>query len=280
MENSFNNLISPATSVTVLLPTNPNLDQVAAGLSLYLALKDKKEINISCPSPMIVEFNRLVGIDKISSELGNKNLTIRFSNYEATDIERVSYDIENGQFKLTVIPKPGFVSPKQDQVEMSYSGTSGGTVVIIGGETDASFPALSSKDLVDAKVIHVGVKALPGNSEHSVMSFARPASSICEIVYTLISETDTKIDSDIATNLLAGIESVSNGFSSDGVSAETFEIVAHLLRLGGQRLLKNQFTQQGGPIIGEQLYTNEPEKKEQTPQEWLTPKVYKGTSIS
>ncbi len=280
MDNSFNNLITGSASITILLPINPNLDQVAAGLSFYLALKDKKEITVSCQTPMIVEFNRLIGIDKISSELGNKNLTIRFSNYEATDIERVSYDIENGQFKLTVIPKPGLASPKKEQVEMSYSGVSGDTVIIMGGESDASFPMLSSKDLAGAKIIHVGTKALISTGDHSVMSFARPASSVCEITYTLLSEAGAQIDSDVATNLLAGIESTSEGFKSEGVSAETFEIVAHLLRSGGQRLFRNMANAQSGPTIGEQLYTNEPEQKEKAPQSWLEPKVYKGTSIS
>lgn len=283
MENSFKNLIEESKSILILLPGNPNLDQVASGLSLYLGLKDKKDISISCPTPMVVEFNRLVGVDKISPEAGNKNLVIKFKDYQANDIERVSYDIENGQFKLSVIPKPGLVSPKKDQLEISYSGVAGDTIILIGGTSQGDFPALSSKEANDAKIIHVGKNALQADGGKSILSFARPGSSVSEICYSLISEVG-QIDSDIATNLLAGIEDTSENFAADGVTAETFEIVAHLIRSGGKRpskVVPESFPQ--GALPGHALFGPEfPEEKEDkgAPDDWLQPKVYKGTSIS
>lgn len=284
MENSFKNLIDSAKSVLILLPVNPNLDQVAGALSLYLGLRDKKDVTVSCPSPMVVEFNRLVGIDKISSDLGNKNLTLKFNDYQASDIERVSYDIENGQFKLTVIPKPGVASPKKEQVEISYSGVSGDTIILVGGESQESFPALASKDTLNAKLLHIGTKALP-STEKSVLSFARPGSSISEIVYPLINEVGANLDSDVATNLLAGIEDGGKGFSGDQVTAETFETVAHLLRAGGKRPVKitpEEFP--GGMPLSSFMQVEpggeQPQQDQPAPNDWLEPKVFKGTSVS
>src|SRR3989304_7803894 len=150
MENSFASLIDSAKSVLVLMPSKPYFDQVAAALSFYLAIKDKKEAAIVCPSPMIVEFNRLVGVNKISTEAGNKNLVMRFAGYKASDIEKVSYDVENGEFRLTVVPKTGFVSPKKEQIELSYSGISADTIILVGGANESHFPALSAKDLGQA----------------------------------------------------------------------------------------------------------------------------------
>ncbi|MEK7111768.1 MAG: hypothetical protein AAB875_00410, partial [Patescibacteria group bacterium] len=92
-ENPLGSLIESSRSILILLPTKPYFDQVAAGLALYLALRETKETIIASPSPMLVEFNRLVGVNKVTLELGNKNLSIRFSNYRANDIEKVSYDI-------------------------------------------------------------------------------------------------------------------------------------------------------------------------------------------
>ena len=105
MENSFSSLVDSSASILILLPTKPYFDQVAAGLGLFLSLRDRKETQISCPSPVTVEFHRLVGVNKITSEVGNKNLTIKFVNYNPQDIERVSADIENNEFKLIVIGK-------------------------------------------------------------------------------------------------------------------------------------------------------------------------------
>src|SRR3989344_5373161 len=103
MEKSFKSVIDAASSVLILLPKNPTFDQVAAALSLYLAIEGKKDVTISCPTQMRVEYNRLVGINKISDEVGSKNLVLKFSDYPAENIERVSYDIENQQFRLSVI---------------------------------------------------------------------------------------------------------------------------------------------------------------------------------
>src|SRR3989344_5464028 len=174
MDNSFKNLIDGTGSILVLLPANPSFDDVASGLSLLLSLKGNKDVNISCPTPMVVEYNRLVGVNKVSNELGNKNLVIKFVDYNARDVERVSADIENNEFYLTVIPKPGTTSPKKEEVTLAFSGVASDTVLMIGGSSDSDFPSLSSKDLATAKLIHVGVKTL-NLTGRQVMSFARPA---------------------------------------------------------------------------------------------------------
>lgn len=265
-ENSFGSIIDSSRSMLILLPLKPYFDQVAAGLALYLTLRESKDTAITCPSPMLVEFNRLVGVNKVSSELGNKNLTIRFTNYKASDIEKVSYDIENGEFKLTVVPKVGLASPKKEQVVFEYSGLSADTIVLIGGADETHFPALSSKDLAGSRIIHVGTRALSLPNE-KVMSFATPASSISELVATLINQSGLRLDQDTATNLLMGIEEGSRDFKGPDVTPETFEIVAQLLRAGGQRMPKEKIEV-------------EIEKKEEAPKDWLEPKIYKGTSIS
>ena len=280
MDNSFGSIIDSANSVLILLPTKPFFDQVAAGLSLYLSLREKKDVSISCPSPMVVEFNRLVGVNKITQELGNKNLVVKLVDYPAENIERVSYDIENSEFRLTIIPKPGFPSPKKEQASLGYSGVSADTVILIGGANKSHFPAIeSSKELAGAKIVHIGTRALSASPETGILSFARPASSCSEIVADLIKESGLALDVDTATNLLAGIEEGSNKFSSSEVVASTFQAVADLMKVGGIR--KQGFSGQRetfppGSIPGEKIA----EEKKEAPKDWLEPKIYKGSSIS
>ena len=278
-ENSLGSIIDSSRSILILLPLKPYFDQVAAGLALYLVLRETKDTAVTCPSPMLVEFNHLVGVNKVTAELGNKNLTIRFANYKANDIEKVSYDIENGEFRLTVVPKPGFVSPKKEQVVFEYSGLSAETIILIGGVNDTHFPALSSKDLEGSRIIHVGTRTLSLSGEKG-MSFAAPASSISELVATLINQSGLRLDQDTATNLIMGIEEGSQDFKGPDVTPETFEIVAQLLRAGGQRMPKERIEKKSypaGAIPGQEV---EIEKKEEAPKDWLEPKIYKGTSIS
>lgn len=271
MNSSFNSIIESDDSFLILLPKKPFFDQVAAGLGLFLSLRNKKETTISCPSPMVVEFNRLVGVNKISSELGSKNLTIKFSDYDANNIERVSYDIENKEFCLTVIPKPGATSPRKEQIRFSHSGVSADTVLLVGGANENHFPNLASRDLAGMKIVHIGIRALSSSSGKNIISLARPASSVSELVATLIKESGMSLDVDIATNLLMGIEEASDNFSSSEVTANTFEIVAELMRAGGQR--RPQVIQTRGAFPPE-------EQKKEAPKDWLEPKIYKGTTIS
>lgn len=317
MENSFKSIIDKSGSVLILLPTEPYFDQVAAGLSLYLSLRSTKDVQIYSPNPMTVEFNRLIGVNKVTGELGDKNLIIRFIDYRAEDVDRVSCDIEDGQFKLTVVPKPSVPPPTKDQVEISYAGISADTVIMIGGANDSHFPALSSQELVGANIVHIGVRDITMSSDKNYISFARPASSVCEIVFELLSESQFPIDVDIATNLIMGIEEASQNFRSEGVTANTFFIMGELIRLGGRRLppapaptafppgaIPGQFVakpvqtpvarqdqkeppsgspqSQTEPLEGEQDQESDTGEidEEEAPLDWLEPKIYKGTSIS
>lgn len=305
MDNSFTQLLDAASSVLIILPTKPYFDQVAAGLSLYLSLHDKKTVSISCPSPMMVGFNRLIGVNKIVSELGNKNLTIKFAGYDATNIEKVSYDIENGEFRLTVVPKVGFGAPQKEQLDLSYAGLSADLVILVGGANDTHFPILNSPDFTVSKIAHIGTRVLTTNRE--VMSLSKPGSSTSEIIAELIKSSELPIDPDIATNLIMGIEEGSSHFESVEVRPETFEMFAFLLRNGGKRQPKTRLSpmnfppgsipgmplrmpkmaipQQPTPTFDEQYNpdpegTNEAEQDLDAPDDWLQPKVFKGAAIS
>ncbi|HUC94434.1 MAG TPA: hypothetical protein VMR19_00315 [Candidatus Saccharimonadales bacterium] len=309
MENSLLTLIDSAASVLVVLPSKPYFDQVAAGLSLYLSIHDRKEASIFCPSPMMVGFNRLIGVNKISAELGSKNLEIKFAGYDATNIDKVSYDIDNGEFKLTVVPKAGLAAPQKEQVAVSYAGVSADLVILVGGANDSHFPILSSSELSSAKIMHIGTRVL--DSKREIMSFAKPGATTSELVANLIKENGLIMDADTSTNLVMGIEEGSMNFTSSEATPETFETFAYLLRNGGQRMPKIKLSPIGfppgaiptkpfrvsvpqpmasGPAVQQMPITNpDPvaehvENKEEIienpPDDWLQPKIYKGTSVS
>ena len=321
MQDSFKTLIESAQDVLVLLPSKPNTDQVASGLSLYLSLTSiQKAVSISCPVDMTTEFSRLVGVDRISKDLGNKNLVIKFINYEAEDIDKVKADVENNVFTLTAIPKVGKKSPTKEQLEVSYSGGTSELVILIGGGNDSHFPTLANAEFKNSKLIHIGTKLLEvQTNDIEVLSFAAPASSVSELTASLIKESGFSVDSDIATNLLAWIEDRSNNFQSQDVTATTFEIFAELLKLGGKRMQKlslpvnfpkgsiptrpfsmpqtaktfiNQKQEENKVVTNNILQKTEevvgtmtPEEAEKElefdiPPSWSEPKIFTGTSVS
>lgn len=234
---TFVSLVNSAKSILIVLPTNPNFDQTAAGISLFMSLKKIKPVSIYSPSPMTVQFNRLISVDKVSQEIGNKNMIIRFTGYDAKNIEKVSCDvIENDICQLTVVPVEGAASPSKEQAAIGYAGVSADMVIIISGENESHFPIISQQELMDSNVIHIGIKQISLATKKNYLSFTRIGSSVSEVVYGLIRENQMFIDSDIATNLLMGIEEIAGeNFTGEGISAETFYSVADLMQYGAKR---------------------------------------------
>jgi len=311
MQESYKTIIDSAQSILILIPEKPSFDQVAAALSLYLSLSSDKSVSVVCPVLPTVEYNRLVGVNKITQDVGNKNLVIKFLGYKADDIERVSYDIENREFRLTVIPKPGITAPEKGQVDLSYSGISSDLVILVGGENESNFPALSNQELVGAKIVYIGNKQFTSDKSRNVVSFAGDSASISEMVAYFINETQLKADSDVATNLLMGIEDGTQNFMDGKTNAQTFQLIASLMQLGGKRIgqqqpLRAQDFPQGSipdakanPVQQatqtQQVAANLNEKTEETPiqaktdnaldednapKDWFEPKIYKGTSVN
>lgn len=300
MDNSFRGVIDSAKELLILLPNRADLDTVAAGLALYLSLSQEKTTIISSTQPMTVEYNRLVGVDKIKNELGGKNLTVKLVDYPAKNVEKVSYDIINEEFRLMVVPKEGVNPPGADQVQLTYSGVSAGTVILVGGNSEEDFTPLSSDELAKAKIVHLGTKELQLSKDRGILSFARPASSLSELIASLIKETGYKMDTDIATNLFAGLQKATNNMAGNNVGADTYEIAAYLMRNGAKKELPEalpRFPFPGGqlpPNFGQQMpfrpaapalqqRPQEEVEDEPTPPDWLQPKIFtgnKGTSVS
>lgn len=278
----FQDVLARSSSVLVVLPQNPDLDTVAAGLSLYLALTNYgKSTSVFCPSDMLVEFNRLVGVDRVSRELGEKNLTITLREYPADNIDRVSYNIEKGQMELTIIPKNQVNAPTPEQVVGKLGGMSADTAILIGNVTRESLGdgAYQELEKVPQKVQIAQRMSAPaprplGQAGGRPVEIIDPAaSSISELVGNLLFDINLPVSGDAANNILMGVTTATNNFTSGNVRPETFELAAKVARI--RNGLSAQGTPQGVESAG-QAVASEAAPQEQTPADWTqAPKVYK-----
>lgn len=276
--NYFQSTVAEAREILVVLPREVSFDSVAAGLALAHSLTSYgKKVNIFCPSPMLVEFNRLVGVHRVSDKLGERNLTITLRDYQANNIERVSYDIENGEMKLTIIPKEGVPSPGQEQVALSLSGMSADTAILIGGSGDSQEVQELQKI---PKLVAIVKERKPQDlgRQRGVREIVDPlSSSLCETVGLLLTSANLPINEDAANNLLLGLTTATNNFADSRVRAETFEVAGRLLRIrqgggGTQGVQKEDSSKIVGGAAGQEV-TDEP------PQDWFKPKIYKGPNL-
>ena len=241
LSNQLKQLIDTARTIFIVYPNSASLDHKAVAASLYLSLlRAKKSVGLISPQPLNPEsLDAVAGLENTQHALGNQNLSISFP-YSPEQVDKVSYHIgeESRRFFLSIKPKPGVAPLDASQVEFSYTGASADVVIIVG-----------VKELEELEQIYFGYEQMYTDTPTiSINSYSTSfgthkldtgsASSSSEVLTQLLPEWGLSMDTDIATNLLAGIEASTKNLSAPTTSADTFEAVAELLRAGARRSFK------------------------------------------
>lgn len=292
--------VSQSQKIFLAFPANPTFDQVAAGLSFFLSLKDAgKTVSLVCPTAMTVEFNHLVGVDQVSNKVKGTDLVVNF-DYLMEQIEKVSYNDEDGKLNLVVQPKVGAPPLTDRMVSFSYSGITADLVFSFGIKDPTAIDFGNKVDFANLTVINIDNNLNPtALGELSV--FDSQASSLSEIVLAVILGMSLPFNQDISQNVLAGIWKVTRGLSSGALGADTYEAAAICLRSGAQKPTESfapkqevfhprpaeQFRpkpktwlrpEEKKPVVGAQ--EPQPQEKQNPPADWFEPKIYRGSNIS
>lgn len=235
--NEIKKTLDASQSVFVLLPENPSFDATAAALSLFLSLREAgKSILIGAPTKMRVEFKNLVGLDRVTERIGNRNLIISF-DYAEEAIEKVSYNVEDGKFNLVIEPKSGHPPLDSQRVSFSYEGIEANTIFVIGARRLEDLSHLYEKDrtaINRATIVNIDNRTANTNfGRHNLI--IPSAAAVSEIIFQLLRKLNLPLDIDIAGNLLTGIEAQTQNLQSPFTGPETFEAVATLMRSGAKR---------------------------------------------
>lgn len=281
--------LATAQNVFIVLPQNPQFDEMAAGLGLYLVLaKAGKTVEIGCPTEMTVKFSSLIGVDKVKNifQGGKDSLTISF-DYIEDAIEKVSYNIENNKFNLVIKPKTGHPPLDAEKVNYSYGSGKVDLIFTVGVKSLNDLGNLYQKNkeaFKESQIVNLDNSSQ--NQNYGQFNFVNPeAASISELVVSLITRLRLPTDGDIGSNLLSGIERATNRFSSVKVNSTTFEAAAFCLKIGARRKTKS-FSKKGpkfqplkpmpAKISAQKEPIEEKEKDEEKPKpDWFEPKIYK-----
>lgn len=286
--------ISASQKILIALPGRPVYDQVASALSLFLSFQSAgKTVFVTCPTAMTVEFNHLIGIDKISQKLRGTDLIVSFT-YPSDQIEKVSYNDDNGKPNLVVQVKSGAPQLSENQARFSYAGVGTDLVITVGVR---DFNQLPSDSEYPQNIINIDTDL--GNLQFGQVNVVDPeASSLSEIVLGIISGLGLPLDVDISQNILSGIWTRTSGLNTQTVTADTYESVAICLRMGAQKPLAaaeqkrpEVFTprprfepkSEGKQFPPRPQQTGEkpkelPKGQGKPPADWFEPKIFKGTS--
>lgn len=298
------NTIGSAKSILVVTHRNPSIDSLAATLSLYLSLlKAGKNVTVACPSEPIVEQSDLVGIDQIKTKLTGKNILVSIEDYEEGSIEKVSYTEEQGRFNLVIQPgEKSDISP--EKIKISFQGALFELIFVIDTiELQYLDNLYTQEQKLYSETPIINIDKHQSNVNFGRINIVNPdASSTSEIVAEILQNLNLTPDEDIATNLLLGIQSATRNFQLPNISPSAFEIAGACLRLGAKRSVKfiaktteplqNEVTTPAPKTPFREPQQPQPpqqpreEPRQQTrveennkpPEEWLQPKIYKGTT--
>ncbi len=296
-------IINKGNTGAIILPVNPSTDAVAAATTLYLGLsKLGKNVTLVCSTPIQ---DKIISTDKIKSTLATAgdNLVISFP-YTDGSIDKVDYNIQGNFFNLIIIPRPGYPKLNPNQVQYSYTGGVIDFIITIDSPNLNSLGQIyiDNQSQFQGKDI-INIDRHITNSFFGTVNFVnKTSSSTCELVFKILKVLNCEIDKDMATNLYAGISTVTNNFTSYSVTAETFETVANLLKLGALKKTiqksspvfqprrqplhssstaqpqQNNFEKQATKPI-ETVEKESQNKEGTTPQDWLKPKIFRGGGL-
>ena len=276
-------VLKNSQEILVAIGKEPSLDQVAAGLGLFLCFKKLgKSVSITCPSLMVVEFSHLVGLDKITTTVGNKNLVVSF-DYVQDSIEKVSYNVEGNKFNLVVQPKKGGKPLDSHNVSYSYAGMEADMVFIIGAESFDDLGEIYTKNQTAfTSAYTVSINKILQNHFAQTNIVDAASSSLSEIAAWFLEQMGNTASGDSASNLLAGIDQATNRFSAPDIKAGAFIAAGKLMQNGAQRdvqIARPQNPNLPLPLVRPMTVSQSQDLAPQTPpKEWLEPKIFQGSS--
>lgn len=323
-------ILNNAKNILIVLPQNASVDHLAAGLALYLSLDEAsknlpaigQDAHIVCETPVLVNHANLFGVGQISNKLpqtSGGNLTITLANVAASDgtvptLEKLDWYTKGTDLNLVfqVINGQRF---EPTSIVPHYQGSGFNLIFTVGSPTPNDLGNLYMANRQVFEGVHIiNLDNKPNNTSFGSTNIVDHASaSLSEIVFQLLESLQLPINGDLATNILTGIFAATANLTAGNVSADTFQVVADALKVGGQKpnffasslgkpsapgLQAVSFTSQETftvpPVVGQPTQPNRPSAEERpmgeaaisieeevvSPEpDWLTPKVFKGGSI-
>lgn len=263
--SEINSALSGAKNIGILIGDDPDYDITAASLALFLSLeKAGKRVSVASPTPMRVEFSHLVGLDKITNRISEReNLTISI-DYPVNNVEKVSFDDSNEKVNLIIKLKDNAPLITNDKIKFSEAGQALELYFFVGGRNPASFDKLISLEKIQTQN-SIAITKQQSAALGKIQVVDPTASSYSEIVTAILVSLSLPSDQDIAQNLFLGLSKATVDFSNHIVSADTFEAAALCLRAGAKRELVEE--------------TPSLVKLSSPSPDWLQPKIYRGASL-
>ncbi|MBI3366066.1 hypothetical protein HY041_00360 [Candidatus Roizmanbacteria bacterium] len=264
-------IITKAVNGAIVLPSNPSQDAIAAATSLYLGLiKMGKNVSLVCAQSVSSD---LTASDKIQSNLvsGGDNLVVSFP-YTDGAIDKVDYNIQGENFNLIISPRQGYPKMEPNQVKYSYTGGLLDFIIVVDSPTlnNLGSSYTDNQTQFQGREI-INIDRHLTNSFFGTVNFVnKTASSIFENVATLLRMGALK-----KMSKKPDFGSPMNSFQSPMPQQPTPQPFMQQPKFPQ----KSQGNPEIQPVKPIETVEKEVKPEPQNPQDWLKPKIFKGSGL-
>lgn len=221
--SEIKNLLSTAKTALIAVP-QLSVDSIGSALALAILLKKSNiTTKVFCPTKTDANYTKLSGLELLT-DVYNVNDLIVTLDYPLDQIEKVTYNQDNGKLNLVVQTKDGSPKVAENQILISNQATAADINFVLGDEVGLG---------ANANIVTKGnwINISPNSIEKpwakaSVVDQDAPFS---EIFTFLLPMLGLELTPDSAKNLLIALRVATQSFSIN-VSPETFEAGANCLR--------------------------------------------------
>lgn len=221
--SEIKNLLGTAKTALITV-SQLNIDSVGSALALALLLKKSNiTTKVFCPHKTDTNYTKLNGLELLT-DVYNQNDLIVTLDYPLDQIEKVTYNQDNGKLNLVVQTKDGSPKVAENQILISNQASAADINFMLGDETLLG---------VNANMVNKGnwINISPTNIEKTwaKVNILDKDAPFSEILTFLLPMLELQLTPESAKNLLIALRIATQSFSVN-VSPETFEAGANCLR--------------------------------------------------
>ena len=234
----LNQLLEKSKHILVAIGYGQTIDSVgvAAAWKMFLE-KQHKQVDIIADNFVLPRNLKFVkGAEEIKPQISHLQKFILKVDVAKVKIDTISYDVKDNWLSIYLTPKQGIIT--KNELRTAQSGLKYDLIITVNAQDLESLGGifLNNTDLF-YKVPIINFDNHPGNEHYGQINFVElTAASISETIFkTMAQISQSHIDADIATALLAGMISKTQSFKTANVTPHTLNTASQLMNLGGDR---------------------------------------------
>lgn len=230
----INVLLSTAKETVIVTGTTPNLDNIAAALSLCMSLKKiGRRAHVICPAdltPIKSQVDSLRGADQMLPALPGKQLSVVIDYKEGTFSQgKIKKTPQN--LTLELLPEAGAPSITPLNIQSNNLESKIDTAIFINIPNPADIQKILPDSTILGQLPIINIDAASGNTNYGKVNLIdTKASSMSEMTALLLYDLRLALDEDIAFNLYEGMKSKTDNLNPNHFSANLLEAASICLR--------------------------------------------------